>query len=108
VGRHAADDGAAVDPIIEAALRHRSAAGTADPRHASRSAATSDDEGGLGWPGEPGDGTGLGWPTGSAVHTGTPTAHAPSAPVPEEPAVRRRGWRRLFGGAVESSRTTAA
>jgi len=107
VGRHAADDGAAVDPIIEAALRHRSPAGTADPRHAPR-AATGDDEGGLGWPGEPADGTGLGWPTGSAVDTGTPIADAPSLPAPGQPAVRRRGWRRLFGSAVESSRTNAA
>jgi hypothetical protein len=114
VGRHAADDGAGVDPIIEAALRRRPEFGTSgEPRHAPRLTRADGDggpgEGGLGWPGDPsdGDGTGLGWPT-DLVRGGATDGEQPALTLAEDqrPA-RRRGWRRLFGGS-SADRSTAA
>ena len=112
MGRHAAGDGAAVHPLVAAALEQRPTPGAPSrPRHL-HSAATAADErqGGLGWPGEPGDGTGLGWP--AAGESGTADAVSPAEPSTGHPAghppVRRRGWRRLFGGGTttpESERT---
>jgi hypothetical protein len=102
VGRHAADEGAGVDPIVAAALRRRPpSAEPAMPRHdleiRQRQLTGADGEGGLGWPGDPADGTGLGWP----VDQAGPGQSADRGPRAElvaaaEPA-RRRGWRRLFG-----------
>ncbi|MEU2347228.1 hypothetical protein [Modestobacter sp. NPDC049651] len=111
VGRHAADDDATVHPLVAAALERRAPeAGDALPRHGQLAVAgqavaehsvaehpvAEHEEGPLGWPGEPGDGTGLGWPADTR----------PAAPADEavgvltaEPAARRRGWRRLFRAA---------
>jgi hypothetical protein len=86
LGRHAARDDEGVHPIVAAALSTRPAAG--QPRHGQVTALSASEEGDLGWPGEPADGTGLGWPvdqpTGTAVLS------------PAQPA-RRRGWRRFLG-----------
>lgn len=109
VGRHTAGDGAGVDPIVAAALSRRPAA--AEPRHESRRLTAADSEGGLGWPGDPADGTGLGWPGDlrTAAHAADIPAQAAVALVPEAepaengPARRRGGWRRLFGGGGHSS-----
>ena len=91
MGRHSATEGAGVDPLVAAALRLRAtaAAGTPGSEPARRTLAAAVDEGELGWPGEPGDGTGLGWPVGE------PGGAAGVADQPET-AVPRRGWRRLF------------
>jgi hypothetical protein len=97
VGRHAADDEAGVHPIVAAALQQRPA--TALPgsaRHdAEGSAMAVTTDGGLGWPGEPADGTGLGWPEDPA--SGTQDAAQQPAPADGEPARRRPGWRRFLG-----------
>jgi hypothetical protein len=102
VGRHTAGEGAGVDPIVAAALRRQpSSAEPATPRHGleprQRQLTAADGEGGLGWPGEPGNGTGLGWP----VDLDGPADREPRIPLgsaagPE----RRRGWRRLFGSSA--------
>ena len=124
MGRHSAGDGSGVDPIVAAALRSRPAAEEpGPPRHGEAAPGqqpltAADGEGGLGWPGEPGEGTGLGWPvdlvTGEVLER--PDV-APADPLPEgsdrvdsAPVRRRGGWRRLFGGAAEDARrtTTAA
>jgi hypothetical protein len=100
VGRHTADDGAGVDPIVAAALRRRpTATEPGAPRHDPefRQPQLTGD-GGLGWPGEPGDGTGLGWPIDDDGQAGSPTEVSPVALAPEPG--RRRGWRRLFGSAA--------
>jgi hypothetical protein len=111
VGRHAADDGADVDPIVAAALRRRTAPDAPGPaRHAPQAARADGDagpgEGGLGWPGEPGDGTGLGWPADPL--SGGPAEGDASAVTGHEVArpARRRGWRRFFG--AQADRSTAA
>ena len=98
MGRHAAGDGAGVDPIVAAALRARPTSGQAStPRHGpqARQLTGSDGEGDLGWPGEPREGTGLGWP----VDAGTgPSAGEPGLSlVAGQPPSVRRGWRRVFG-----------
>ena len=112
VGRHAAGDDARVDPIVAAALQARpttTAPGT--PRHGQDSRqllGAGDGEDGLGWPGEPGDGTGLGWPVDEA--SGAPGAEQQSGVTlvaDEAPARRRSGWRRLFGGG-SADRSSAA
>ena len=102
MGRHAAGDGAAVHPLVAAALEQRPTAGEPSrPRHL-HSAATAADErqGGLGWPGEPGDGTGLGWP--AAGEAGATDPMSPAGHPVEQPPTRRRGWRRLFGGGTSA------
>ena len=102
VGRHAALDGAGVDPIVAAALDSRPSAAAGLARHGAESgprALSAASEGGLGWPGDPADGTGLGWPVDEV--SGTPGAEQQSAVTlvaDEAPARRRSGWRRLFGG----------
>ncbi|MGY1749144.1 hypothetical protein [Modestobacter sp. SYSU DS0511] len=85
-----AAEGASVHPLVAAALEQRPEA--SGPRHAAG-------QGGLGWPGDPADGTGLGWP--GDLDTGTDRAEAPGSDELATP--RRAGWRRLFGG----SRTAA-
>ncbi len=101
VGRHAADDEAGVHPLVAAALEAREAPAPGvhrlDPPAATGPATEGD--GGLGWPGTPGDGTGLGWP-------GDTDAHAtPAAPAP---GPRRSVWRRLFGLAEPARGRSAA
>ena len=86
MGRHAAADGGAADPIVEAALRDRPEGD--GPRHGSVDP-TASGEGGLGWPGEPTDGTGQGWPVDQQPGAGVPAGA-------EIPTPRRGGWRRLF------------
>ena len=92
VGRHTADDDAGVHPLVAAALEAREAPATGTHR-LDRPAVTgsaSDGEGGLGWPGTPGDGTGLGWP-------GDTDAHAtPAAPPAASTQPKRSVWRRLL------------
>ena len=115
MGRHTAGDGAAADPIVEAALRRRPAAQQPGiPRHGHESRQRlltgADAEGGLGWPAEPHTGTGLGWP----VDLGPETAagHPAVTLVGEAPRVRRRSWWRIFRGAQaapdDAKRSTAA
>ena len=98
MGRHTATNGTGVDPIVAAALLRRPPTGDAGtPRHSSDHPvlAAADGDGGLGWPGEPADGTGLGWP---ADLRSAPADEAADGPgLTEEPASPRRGWRRLFG-----------
>ncbi len=92
VGRHAADDAAGVHPLVAAALDARVTPEPGTHRWDRPVAAdpTPDRDGGLGWPGSPGDGSGgLGWP-GDVDVRGTPAA---------APAPRTSVWRRLFGGA---------
>ncbi len=87
MGRHTADDGADVHPIVTAALQQR-APQPADggPRHVSG-------QGGLGWPGDPAEGTGLGWPAGTETEGQT----VPAAPQQvAQPPARRSVWQRLF------------
>jgi hypothetical protein len=101
VGRHLADDGVAVDPIVEAALSRRRAltAEPVGPRHGA--AYVSSGDGGLGWPGEPRDGSGLGWPVDllpDAAHSGQAPTATPAAEV--SPVRRRTGWRRIFRSAA--------
>jgi hypothetical protein len=89
VGRHAAADGAAVHPVVAAALARR-ATGLSSGRHGDLRA--DDTHSNVGWPAgddeEPSSGGPTGWPGGM-------TEQAP----PQAPAVpaRPRGWRRFFG-----------
>jgi hypothetical protein len=87
VGRHTADDGAAVHPIVAAALQQAHRPDGDVPRHASG-------QGGLGWPGDPAEGTGLGWPAGTEAEGGSVLDTQVAV---EQPRARRRSvWRRLF------------
>ena len=88
MGRHSALEGAAVDPVVAAALAQR-AADVLAGRHGDLRAEGT--ESGLGWPGDPTTHEGLGWPGGT-------TQRAAVAAPPVEPQ-RRRGWRRLFRAA---------
>jgi hypothetical protein len=110
VGRHAADDGAGVHPIVAAALQRQVPDPAGAPRHCQgrdRAVAEGDRvrEGGLGWPGERHDGTGLGWPADARTDVPVPGLPEPLTVVPAQPAKRRLGWRRLFGGAPAADRT---
>lgn len=123
VGRHTAPDGDGMDPVVAAALARRAADGPGAHRDdAMERFATQRIEGNIGWPGEPpAPGGGLGWPgdladgaRGAASGTDPSAepdgldddlddddldddlAEHPGAPT-LEPAVRRRGWRRLLG-----------
>lgn len=85
MGRHAADDGAGVHPLVAAALEGRQPPETGTHRSAGAASGptSSDGEGEPGWPGSPRDGEGgLGWPG---------EADARAVPAP-----KRSGWRRLF------------
>jgi hypothetical protein len=100
VGKHSADDGAGVDPIVASALAHRPAAvEPAAPRHAPGLVpVVADGTGGLGWPGDPAEGTGLGWPAEDAGRTDTAAGR---------PGRRRAGWRRFFGSAAKQDSSAA-
>jgi hypothetical protein len=104
VGRHAAGDGAGVDPIVAAALRQRPTSvepGTA--RHGQefrQRELTGADSGGLGWPGEPHSGTGLGWPVDLLPETAATGEQPAVALLDGERPARRRGWRRFFGSSA--------
>ncbi len=89
MGRHAADDGAGVHPIVAAALRQRA------PQPEDGGSRHVVGQGGLGWPGDPAEGTGLGWPGGTEAEG---QGAVPEAPQPvEQPSARRRSvWQRLF------------
>ena len=89
MGRHSASEGAAVHPVVAAALAQRTAEVPAG-RHGDLHAEGT--ESGLGWPGDPTTHEGLGWPGGMSDEV---AATAPAA----EPPRRRRGWRRLFRAA---------
>ena len=93
LGRHAARDDEGVHPIVAAALSTRPAAG--QPRHGQLTALSAGEEGDLGWPGEPADGTGLGWPLDEP--TGTAVSEPALPLVATAPPARRRGWRRFLG-----------
>jgi len=86
-----------VDPIVEEALRRRPVSGeAARPRHGQEGhTGLRSGDGGLGWPGEPADGTGLGWP---ADLLGVQPAGAQTPAVEEPPVPPRGGWRRILGG----------
>jgi hypothetical protein len=89
VGRHAAADGAAVHPVVAAALARR-ATGLPSGRHGDLRADNTNSN--VGWPGradeEPSSGGPTGWPGGMTEQS------SPKAPaVPARP----RGWRRFFG-----------
>ncbi|WP_448610311.1 hypothetical protein [Geodermatophilus sp. URMC 60] len=86
MGRHSALEGAAVDPVVAAALAQRAADAPAGRHGDPRAEGT---EGGLGWPGTSTTHEGLGWPGGMTDEV------APAAPPQRE----RRGWRRLFRAA---------
>ncbi|WP_222268310.1 hypothetical protein [Modestobacter marinus] len=89
MGRHTADDGAGVHPIVAAALQQRvPQPEDGGPRHVSG-------QGGLGWPGDPAEGTGLGWPAGTEAE-GQGAVPAASQPVEQSPARHRSVWQRLF------------
>jgi hypothetical protein len=110
VGRHAADDGAGVHPIVAAALQRQASESAGVPRHGrgrGRAVAEGDGvrEGGIGWPGSPHDGRGLGWPADGRTDVPVPRAPEPLTVVPAQPAKRRLGWRRLFGVAAATDRT---
>ena len=89
MGRHSALQGAAVDPVVAAALARRPADAPAG-RHGDLHAEGT--ESGLGWPGTSTTHEGLGWPGG--ISDEAPQV-APAVEVPP----RRRGWRRPFRAA---------
>ena len=89
MGRHSASEGAAVHPVVAAALAQRPADAPAG-RHGDLHAEGT--ESGLGWPGSSTTHEGLGWPGGMSNEV---RQAAPAA----EPPQRRRGWRRLFRAA---------
>lgn len=114
MGRHSAGSRAGVDPIVAAALSRR----TTPVESAPTPAPAESQDGGLGWPGEPGEPSGLGWPDDTTATdatatdttaTDTPATDTPgidtavaalpvAAAIREGPPVRRRfGWRRWFG-----------
>ena len=89
MGRHSALEGAAVHPVVAAALAQRPADVPAGRHGDLRAEGT---ESGLGWPGDPTTHEGLGWPGGISDEA------RPPAPVTEV-APKRRSWRRFFRAA---------
>ena len=89
MGRHSAPEGAAVDPVVAAALAQRPVDAPAGRHGDLRAEGTRS---GLGWPGTSTTHEGLGWPGGM-------TDEAPQAVPAAEPPRRRRDWRRLFRAA---------
>ena len=112
VGRHAAGDGVEVDPIVAAALSRRPAVPAGSPRHGQDEQdpvlSAAGDDGDLGWPGDPADGSGLGWPADpEAQPAGARDQPAESRAGEDTPVRRRSRWLRLFGGAGEGSTSAA-
>ncbi|MCZ2838374.1 hypothetical protein [Modestobacter sp. VKM Ac-2985] len=62
MGRHSAGSRARVDPIVAAALSQRAASVEPPQPRPAPDRSEGEQDGGLGWPGEPGEGSGLGWP----------------------------------------------
>ena len=89
MGRHSASEGAAVDPVVAAALAQRPVDAPAGRHGDLRAEGTRS---GLGWPGTSTTHEGLGWPGGTSSEVRPAAAAA-------EPPQRRRGWRRLFRAA---------
>ena len=89
MGRHSAVEGAAVDPVVAAALAQRPADTPARRHGHARAEGT---QSGLGWPGTSTTHEGLGWPGGMSDQ-------APQAVPDAEQPEKRRGWRRLFRAA---------
>ena len=89
MGRHSASEGAAVDPVVAAALAQRLSDAPAGRHGEPRAEGT---QSGLGWPGTSTTHEGLGWPGGTSNEVGQASADAGR---PQ----RRRGWRRLFRAA---------
>ncbi|MGY1843523.1 hypothetical protein [Modestobacter sp. SYSU DS0875] len=83
-----AAEGASVHPLVAAALEQRPE--PSGPRHAAG-------QGGLGWPGDPADGTGLGWPGDLDTEGATDQARVQDDVAERSAGPRRGGWRRLFG-----------
>ncbi|MCZ2816878.1 hypothetical protein [Modestobacter sp. VKM Ac-2984] len=114
MGRHSAGSRAPVDPIVAAALSQRTAPVAPPQPRPALDLAESRQDGGLGWPGEPGEGSGLGWPDDTTADdtaasdvtaAGTTATDTTVAALPVAPAARhgrlarrRLSWRRWFGG----------
>ena len=89
MGRHSASEGAAVDPVVAAALAQRPVDAPAGRHGDLRAEGTRS---GLGWPGTSTTHEGLGWPGGMPDQD--------RAAVPDTGrAAPRRGWRRVFRAA---------
>ncbi len=88
MGRHSALEGAAVDPVVAAALAQRPADAPAGRHGHARAEGT---ESGLGWPGTSTTHEGLGWPGGISDRA--------RRAAPDAEQEKRRGWRRLFRAA---------
>ena len=86
MGRHSALEGAAVDPVVAAALAQRPANAPAGRHGHARAEGT---ESGLGWPGTATTHEDLGWPGGMSHQ-------APQVAPGADQAEQRRGWRRRF------------
>jgi hypothetical protein len=118
VGRHAADDGDRVHPLVAAALEARQTpppgATSGTHRHdgpvvvvsssGSGSGTTPGGEGPVGWPGAPGDGTGLGWPADTDGQDQPTPVEAPSS----KRLGMRLGWRRFTRRGEKSRSDTSA
>ena len=89
MGRHSALEGAAVHPVVAAALERRAADAVAGRRGDLRAEGT---QSGLGWPGTSTTHEGLGWPGGTSNEVDQTSADVGR---PQ----RRRGWRRVFRAA---------
>ncbi|MCZ2823558.1 MULTISPECIES: hypothetical protein [unclassified Modestobacter] len=113
MGRHSAGNRALVDPIAAAALSQRATPVEPPQPTPAPDLAENQQDGGLGWPGEPGEGSGLGWPEDTAADdttvsdtaaddltaSGTTAADTTVAALAAAPVAQRRsGWRRWFGG----------
>ena len=89
MGRHSALEGAAVHPVVAAALERRAADAVAGRRGDLRAEGT---QSGLGWPATSTTHEGLGWPGGTSNEVDQTSADVGQSQ-------RRRGWRRLFRAA---------
>ena len=100
MGRHSALEGAAVHPVVAAALERRAADAVAGRRGDLRAEGT---QSGLGWPGTSTTHEGLGWPGGTSNEIlgwpgGTSNEVDQTSADVGRPQ-RRRGWRRVFRAA---------
>jgi hypothetical protein len=99
VGKHAAPEGSAVDPIVAGALARRAGEGSDEEQTpAERTgpvgwpAPPAPDDGGLGWPGHDPAET----PADAVARPATEEPTAAPAAEPRGPAAEPRGWRRLL------------